>query len=149
MCRNCRGRRSVKPVCRGESHPACFRHCQSREVASALSLHRFPDGGQCLVGVAAAMEEEQLAAQRQIIWATPLWQGIAARLEQLVVKVRHMDVHVPKSRANEEHQNSHQVDQAAKIEVAQVDLDWQHKGELFIARWAHDTSGHEGSDTTY
>ncbi|GAB0186329.1 hypothetical protein GRJ2_001098200 [Grus japonensis] len=83
------------------------------------------------------------------IWAAPLWQDIAARLEKLVVKVRHVDAHVPKSRATEEHQNNHQVDQAAKIEVAQVDLDWQRKGELFIARWAHDTSGHQGRDATY
>jgi len=30
-----------------------------------------------------------------------------------------------------------------------VDLDWQHKGELFIARWAHDTLGHQGRDATY
>ncbi|GAB0207556.1 hypothetical protein GRJ2_003221300 [Grus japonensis] len=73
------------------------------------------------------------------IWAAPLWQDIAARLEKLVVKVRHVDAHIPKSWATEEHQNNQQVDQAAKIEVAQVDLDWQHKGELFIARWAHDT----------
>ncbi|KAK4826081.1 hypothetical protein QYF61_005040 [Mycteria americana] len=42
-----------------------------------------------------------------------------------------------------------QVDQAAKIEAAQVDLDWQHKGGLFIARWAHDTSGHQGRHATY
>ncbi|GAB0202572.1 hypothetical protein GRJ2_002722800 [Grus japonensis] len=83
------------------------------------------------------------------IWAAPLWQDIAARLEKLVVKVRHVDAHVPKSQATEEHQNNQQVDQAAKIEVAQVDLDWQHKGELFIARWAHDTSGHQGRDVTY
>ncbi|GAB0176375.1 hypothetical protein GRJ2_000102700 [Grus japonensis] len=83
------------------------------------------------------------------IWAAPLWQDIAARLEKLVVKVRHVDAHIPKSRATEEHQNNQQVDQAAKIEVAQVDLDWQHKGELFIARWAHDTSGHQGRDATY
>ncbi|GAB0208799.1 hypothetical protein GRJ2_003345600 [Grus japonensis] len=83
------------------------------------------------------------------IWAAPLWQDIAARLEKLVVKVRHVDVHIPKSRATEEHQNNQQVDQAAKIEVAQVDLDWQHKGELFIARWAHDTSGHQGRYRTY
>ncbi|GAB0207847.1 hypothetical protein GRJ2_003250400 [Grus japonensis] len=70
------------------------------------------------------------------IWAAPLWQDIAARLEKLVVKVRHVDAHVPKSRATEEHQNNNQqVDQAAKIEVAQVDLDWQHKGELFTAWW--------------
>jgi len=53
------------------------------------------------------------------------------------------------SEATEEHQNNHQVDQAAKIQVAEVDLNWQHKGELFIARWAHDTSGHQGRDATY
>ncbi|KAK4806833.1 hypothetical protein QYF61_005629 [Mycteria americana] len=70
-------------------------------------------------------------------------------VENLVVKVCHVDAHVPKSQATEEHQNNQQVDQAAKIEVAQVDLDWQHKGELFIARWAHDTSGHQGRDATY
>ena len=43
-----------------------------------------------------------------------------------------MDAHVPKSRAAEEHRNNQQEDQAAKIEVAEVDLDWQHKGELFL-----------------
>ncbi|KAK4810772.1 hypothetical protein QYF61_008744 [Mycteria americana] len=73
------------------------------------------------------------------IWAAALWQDIAAWVENLVVKVRYVDAHVPKSGATEEHQNNQQVDQAAQIEVAQVDLDWQHKGELFIARWAHDT----------
>ncbi|GAB0183600.1 hypothetical protein GRJ2_000825300 [Grus japonensis] len=83
------------------------------------------------------------------IWAAPLWQDIAAWLEKLVVKARHVDAHVPKSWAAEEHQNDQQVDQAAKIEVAQVDLDWQYKGELFIARWAHDTSGHQGREGTY
>ena len=41
------------------------------------------------------------------------------------------------------------MDHAAKIEVSQVDLDRQHKGELFIARWAHDTLGHQGRDATY
>uniref|UniRef100_A0A8C3PKW3 RNase H type-1 domain-containing protein n=1 Tax=Calidris pygmaea TaxID=425635 RepID=A0A8C3PKW3_9CHAR len=83
------------------------------------------------------------------VWAAELWQDIAARVENLVVKVRHVDAHVPKSRATEEHENNQQVDRAAKIEVAQVDLDWQHKGELFIARWAHDSSGHQGRDATY
>ncbi|GAB0202834.1 hypothetical protein GRJ2_002749000 [Grus japonensis] len=83
------------------------------------------------------------------IWAAPLWQGIAARLEKLAVKVRRVDAHVPKSRATEEHRNNQQVDQAAKIEVAQVDLYWQRKDELFIARWAHDISGHQGRDATY
>lgn len=55
----------------------------------------------------------------------------------------------PRSQATEEHQNSHQVDQDAKIEVTQVDLDWQHNGELFRAQWANATSGHQGRDATY
>ena len=44
----------------------------------------------------------------------------------------HSNAHIPTSWATEEHQNNEQVDQAAKIEEAQVDLDWQQKGELFI-----------------
>jgi len=60
-----------------------------------------------------------------------------------------VDAHVLMSRATEEHQNNYQVDQAAKTEVTQVDLDWQHKGELFITQWTHDTSGHHGRDATY
>ncbi|KAK4806863.1 hypothetical protein QYF61_012584 [Mycteria americana] len=90
-------------------------------------------------------------------WKAAVWSPIQQVVEtaegdaeeNLVVKVHHIDAHVPKSQATEEHQNNQQVDQAAKIEVAQVDLDWQHKGELFIARWAHDTSGHQGKDATY
>ena len=53
------------------------------------------------------------------------------------------------SQATEEQKNSHQVDQAARIEVAQINLDWQHKSELFLARWARETSGHQGRDATY
>ncbi|TRZ23868.1 hypothetical protein HGM15179_003220, partial [Zosterops borbonicus] len=71
------------------------------------------------------------------------------RVEKLPVKVRHVDAHVPKSRANEEHWNNEQVDQAAKIEVSKIDLDWEHKEELFLAEWAHDASGHQGRDATY
>jgi len=67
----------------------------------------------------------------------------------MVVKVCHVDAHVPKRRAIEEQQNNHQVDRAAKIKVAQTDLDWQQKGELFLAQWAHETSGHQGRDATY
>ncbi|TRZ14837.1 hypothetical protein HGM15179_012279 [Zosterops borbonicus] len=83
------------------------------------------------------------------IWAADIWQDIAAREERLTVKVRHVDAHVPKSRANEEHRNNEQVDKAAKVKVSQVDLDWQHKGELFLACWTHDASGHQGRDATY
>ncbi|RMC04419.1 hypothetical protein DUI87_18861 [Hirundo rustica rustica] len=83
------------------------------------------------------------------IWAADEWKDIATRVEKLPVKVRHVDAHVPKSRANEEHRNNEQVDQAAKIEVSKIDLDWQHKGELFLARWAHDASGRQGRGATY
>jgi len=69
----------------------------------------------------------------KLIWAAPLWPDTAAQLKKLGVKVCHMDDHVFKSRATEEHQNNQQVDQAAKIDVAPVDMDWQHKSELFIA----------------
>lgn len=56
---------------------------------------------------------------------------------------------MPKSCATEEHQNNQQVDKAAKTGIAQRDLDWVQKGELFIAQWAHETSGHLGRDATY
>ncbi|XP_054254269.1 E3 ubiquitin-protein ligase KCMF1-like [Indicator indicator] len=58
----------------------------------------------------------------------------AIKQKNLVVKVRHVDAHVPKSRATEEHHNNQQVDQVSKIKVAQVDLDWQYLyygGEAF------------------
>jgi len=76
----------------------------------------------------------------------PLWQDIAAWLEKLVVKVCHVNACIPKSRATEECQNNQQVDQAAKIEVVTVDLDWHNKGELFIGWWAHDASDHQGRE---
>ncbi|RMC19235.1 hypothetical protein DUI87_03841 [Hirundo rustica rustica] len=81
------------------------------------------------------------------IWAADEWKDIATWVERLPVKVRHVDAHVPRSWANEEHQNNEQVDQAVKIEVSKID--WQQKGELFLARWAHDASGHQGRDATY
>ena len=63
----------------------------------------------------------------------------------MVVKARH----VPKSRSTEVQKNNHQVDRDVKIEVAQIDLDWQNKGELFLARWAYEISGHQGRDASY
>jgi len=33
--------------------------------------------------------------------------------------------------------------------LVEVDLDWQHKGELLIAQWAHDISGNQGRDASY
>ncbi|RMC09840.1 hypothetical protein DUI87_13627 [Hirundo rustica rustica] len=54
------------------------------------------------------------------IWAAEIWQDIAARVEKLIVKVRLVDTHVSKRRANEEHHNKEQVDKAAKVKVSQV-----------------------------
>ena len=42
--------------------------------------------------------------------------------------------------ANEEHHNNEQVDRAAKVKESQMDLDWQHKGDSFLAHWAHDAT---------
>ncbi|GAB0209681.1 hypothetical protein GRJ2_003433800 [Grus japonensis] len=53
----------------------------------------------------------------------------------MAVKVHHVDADVPKSHATEEHQNNEQVDKAAKIEVAQVDLDWEHKVQKSNGEW--------------
>ncbi|KAJ7405114.1 hypothetical protein BTVI_70104 [Pitangus sulphuratus] len=83
------------------------------------------------------------------IWATDIWQYIATRVEKSIVRVHHVDTHVPKNRTNEEHHNNEQADRAAQFQVSQVDLDWQHKGELFLVRWAHDASGCQGRDATY
>lgn len=58
-------------------------------------------------------------------------QDTAAGLENLVVKVCHVDAHVPMSQSTEERQNNQQVHQAAKVKLSQVDLDWQRKGQLF------------------
>ncbi|RMC21691.1 hypothetical protein DUI87_02559 [Hirundo rustica rustica] len=63
------------------------------------------------------------------IWAAEIWQDIAAQVEKLTVKVQHMDAHVSKSRANEEHHNE-QVDKAAKVKVSQ--------GRDATYRWARD-----------
>uniref|UniRef100_A0A8C9FQ94 RNase H type-1 domain-containing protein n=1 Tax=Pavo cristatus TaxID=9049 RepID=A0A8C9FQ94_PAVCR len=94
------------------------------------------------------MVADALWCSHKPIWATALWKDLAALVENMVVKVHHIDAHVPKSRATEEHQNNQQADQAARIEMAQVDLDRQHKGELFLAQYAHNTSGHLGRDVS-
>lgn len=62
--------------------------------------------------------------------------------------VCHVDSYVPKSQAAKKRQNNQQVDQAAKIEVAKIDLDWQNKGESLLVWWAHETLGHQGRDAT-
>ncbi|RMC20995.1 hypothetical protein DUI87_01850 [Hirundo rustica rustica] len=64
------------------------------------------------------------------IWAAEEWKDIATRVGRLPVKVRHIDAHIPKSRANEEHRNNDQVIRAEmppisgpKIEGMDLTLD--------------------------
>ncbi|RMC04445.1 hypothetical protein DUI87_18888 [Hirundo rustica rustica] len=88
------------------------------------------------------------AGNNGLSWS--LWQKALPGNGKLQYGAPHDELHKllkDKSQANEEHHNNEQVDKAAK--VSQVDLDWQHKGEVFLARWAHDASGHQGRDATY
>ena len=66
------------------------------------------DGGKCSVGVAAAMETEQLVATE--VNLSGLWQDIAAWVENLAIKVCHIDAHMVKSCATKEHRNNEEVD---------------------------------------
>lgn len=106
-------------------------------------------GANALWGWLERWKESSWQCRGKPIWVADEWKDIATRIGRLPVKVRRVDAHVPKSRANEEHQINEQVDQAAKIGVSKIDLDWEHKGEISLARWAHDASGHQGRDITY
>lgn len=39
-------------------------------------------------------------------WAVALWQDIAAWVENMALKVHHVDAYMPKTRATEEYQNN-------------------------------------------
>ncbi|KAF4803357.1 hypothetical protein TURU_016966 [Turdus rufiventris] len=115
-----------------------------QEIAHAIAL------GPVRTGPEGWLERQKKANWKRRgkpIWAADEWKDIATRVEKLPVKVHHVDAHVPKSQANEEQRHNEQVDQASKIEVSKID--WQQKGEWFLARWAHDASGHQGRDATY
>ncbi|GAB0176571.1 hypothetical protein GRJ2_000122300 [Grus japonensis] len=151
--------RRVAEAAEGEGESSQFAEVKAIQLALAIAeqekwpvLYLYTDSwmvANTLWGWLQQWKQRNWQHRGKPIWAAELQQDIAARLEKLVVKVCHGDAQVPKSRATEEHQNNQQMDQAAKIEVVQVDLDWQHKGELFIACWAHDTSGHQGRDAAY
>ena len=94
--------------------------------------------------VATEMEEEQQAAWRQTHLDCPIVARYCCLARAGVAKVHHVHPHVPNSGATEERLKNQQVDQAAKTEVAQVDLDWQQKGELFVAQCVHVIDGLAG-----
>ncbi|KAK4806211.1 hypothetical protein QYF61_001134 [Mycteria americana] len=61
----------------------------------------------------------------------------------LPVKVCHVDAHMRKNCATKEHQNNEQ--NLSGLGGSGLGV----KGELFIAQWARETSGHLGRDATY
>ncbi|RMC20012.1 hypothetical protein DUI87_00858 [Hirundo rustica rustica] len=67
------------------------------------------------------------------IWAADEWKDIATRVEKLPVKVLHVDAHVPKSRANEEHQNNEQIDY--------ITLPQTHQGKRYVLTMVEATTG--------
>lgn len=73
------------------------------------------------------MEAEQLATQMQ---------RYCCLCRNVIVEVLHIDAQITKNCATKQHQNNQHVYRSAGIEITQVDLDWQHKLELFLARWA-------------
>lgn len=105
-------------------------------------------GSKCSVGVAGTIEKGQLAAQMENHLGC---QSVARHrcLGSGFCCVDHHVAHVPESWANEERHNNRQVDQADKTKVSQVDLGWQLKGEIFLARGPHDASGHQGRGVTH
>ncbi|KAK4810791.1 hypothetical protein QYF61_008763 [Mycteria americana] len=68
------------------------------------------------------------------IWAAAWWQDIAAWVENIALKVCHVDAHMPKSCAAEEHRNNEQVDKAVKIEVAKEPVPASSKMDPLIAK---------------
>ncbi|KAK4810341.1 hypothetical protein QYF61_019260 [Mycteria americana] len=60
-------------------------------------------------------------------WKAALW----GPTQQAAETAEGKDAHIPKSRATEERRSKELVNQATRIEVSQVDLDWEHKGHKF------------------
>ncbi|KAK4825180.1 hypothetical protein QYF61_024660 [Mycteria americana] len=128
----------VVETAEGEGESSQFAEVKAIQLALAIAerekwpvLYLYTDSwmvANALWGWLQQWKQSNWQCRKKPIWAAALWQDIAALVENLFVKVCHVDAHIPKSWATEEQQNNQQVDQAAKIEVAQVDLDWQHKG---------------------
>lgn len=107
------------------------------------------DGGKCPLGWLQRQKQNNWQHRVEPIWAAALWKDTAAWVENMVVKVSYVNTHLSRIYATEEHQNKQHVDQATRIEVSQVALDWQHNSELLLAQWTQDTSGHQERDATH
>ena len=108
--------RQVAETAKGEGESSQFAEVKAIQLALTIAsrekwpvLYLYTDSwmvANALWGWLQQWKKNNWQRRGKSIWAAPLWQDIAARLEQLVVKVRHVDAHVPKSRATEEHQTA-------------------------------------------
>ncbi|KAM9600007.1 ribonuclease H-like [Morphnus guianensis] len=150
-------RQQVIEATEGEGEPSQFAEVKATQLALEIAeQERWPgvytDSWMvvnALWGWLQQWKKSNCQRRGKPIWAAALWQDSAARVGNITLKVCQVDAQMPKSCPAEEHGNNEQVDKTVKIEVAQVDLDWEHKVELFVARWAHETWGHLGRDATY
>ncbi|RMC10963.1 hypothetical protein DUI87_12154 [Hirundo rustica rustica] len=88
-----------------------------------IGIHQFS------VGFAEKVEKANWQRRGKPVWAADEWKDTASRVEKLPVKVRHVGAHVPRSWANEEHENNKQVIHdcemcAAIKQVKQAKLLW-------------------------
>lgn len=138
-----------------ESSPAGLKHCWAREVANTLywSMDGGKGGGGCSYEIRlTGGADTNPSGLPHCDKALPGGAKPLSWVENLAVKVCHEDVHIPESdhwRSPEQLTGS----KAAKIQVSQVDLNWQYNGKLFLDQLdhgpeAHDTSGHQERDAT-
>ncbi|KAF4794261.1 hypothetical protein TURU_103254 [Turdus rufiventris] len=83
-------------VAEREKWPKLYLYTDSWMVANALW------------GWLERWKEANWHCRGKLIWAAEKWKDITTRVGRLPVKVHHVDAHVPKSRANEEHQHNEQ-----------------------------------------
>jgi len=112
--------RQVAETAEGEGESSQFVEAKGTELALNIAsrekwpvLYLYTDSwmvASALWGWLQQWKKNKCQRRVKFIWAAPLWQDIASRLEKLVVKVRDLDAHMPKSWATEEHQKNHQVD---------------------------------------
>lgn len=70
--RSCWRRRWINWVCRGESHPAGFKHCWMKKMANILVLYWLMCSGKCFVGWLQWWKQSNWQHKGEAIWAATL-----------------------------------------------------------------------------
>ncbi|XP_071597593.1 uncharacterized protein [Heliangelus exortis] len=117
-------------------------------------LYLYTDSERVANGLWGWLQQQKLTnwqGRSKPTWDAALWQDIAARLENLNVKVGYVETPVPKSRDTEGRgkKEEEQVDEDAVNYLSKIDLGWDLKGEMLVAQWAHNSWGHMGRESMY